>query len=264
MEAINLAANRPTLRVQNLYSGYGGIDIVKNLSFEARPGEILAVIGPNGCGKTTLLKTLARLLRYRGSIVLDGLEISAYSRKNLARKMALLAQSSGVYFPFSVHDTAALGRYPHSRSLFRGLSPGDGEIIHRVLERLELAEVKDRMINELSGGQLQRVFLARALIQDPDIILLDEPTNHLDLKHQVELLEYLSLWAKESMRTVIAVLHDLNLARRYAGSVILMNNGGLVSSGACETVLSGAVLKEIYGIDIRGFMLESLGKWRKE
>ena len=257
MEVKNLA-------VQNLYSGYGKTDILKDLSFEAQQGEVLAVIGPNGCGKTTLLKTLGRLLPHRGSITIDGRELSSFSRKSLARKIALLAQSSGVYFPFSVHDTAALGRYPHSRSLFKGLSRGDEEIVRRVLDRLELGEAKDRLINELSGGQLQRVFLARALIQDPDIILLDEPTNHLDLKHQVELLEYLSLWAKENRRIVIAVLHDLNLARRYADTAILMHNGVLVSSGACEQVLSGNVLKEIYGIDIRAFMLESLRMWEQK
>ena len=146
--------------------------------------------------------------------------------------------------------------------MFKGLSPEDEEIINHVLEKLQLGEVKHRLINELSGGQLQRVFLARALIQDPGIILLDEPTNHLDLKHQVELLEYLSLWAKEKKRTVIAVLHDLNLARRYADTAILMNNGVLVSSGVCEPVLSGNMLKEVYGIDIHAFMLESLQMWQ--
>ena len=261
MEAKKQAAGVTAFRVQNLCGGYGGPDIVKNLSFEVKRGEILAVIGPNGCGKTTLLKILAHLLPYRGSVTLDGRELSSFSRKSLARKMALLAQSSGIYFPFSVYDTAALGRYPHSRSLFNGLSPEDGKIIRGILERLELIDVKDRLINELSGGQLQRVFLARALIQDPDIILLDEPTNHLDLKHQVELLEYLSHWARDSGRTVVAVLHDLNLARRYAGAAILMHGGAIVSSGACENVLSGGALKETYGIDIRAFMLETLRSW---
>jgi iron complex transport system ATP-binding protein len=257
METKNLA-------VHNLYSGYGRTDILKNISFEARQGEILAVTGPNGCGKSTLLKTLARLLPYRGSILLEGQDISSLSRKSLARKIAFLTQDSGIYFPFSVYDTAALGRFPHSRSLLKGLSAEDEKIISHVLDRLELREIKDRLINELSGGQLQRVFLARALIQDPDIILLDEPTNHLDLKHQVELLSYLSLWAKENKRTVIAVLHDLNLARRYADTAALLYNGTLVSIGKCESVLSGNMLTEIYGIDIRAFMLESLQMWRKE
>ena len=250
------------LEVENLYSGYNGIDIIKDINLHARRGEILAVIGPNGCGKTTLLKTLARLLPYRGSITLEGTEISRLSRKNLAQKTALLAQASGVYFPYSVYDTVALGRFSHSTSFLKGLTAEDGEIIRRILLRLELWDVKDRRINELSGGQLQRVFLARTLVQNPCLILLDEPTNHLDLKHQVEILEYLSLWAKENHRSVIAVLHDLNLARRFADTAALMCQGVLVSFGNCDSVLSGDVLKETYGIDIRAFMLESLQKWQ--
>ena len=251
------------LEVKNLFSGYNGVDVIKDISLKACRGEILAVVGPNGCGKTTFLKTLARLLPYRGSISLDGREISGFSRKNLAQKAALLGQSSGVYFPYSVYDTAALGRFPHSTSVLKGLSAEDEEIIRRVLLRLELWDDRKKLINELSGGQLQRVFLARTLIQDPDLVLLDEPTNHLDLKHQVELLDYLSLWAKEQNRAVIAVLHDLNLARRFAHSATLICRGLLVSSGNCDTVLSGELLKECYGLDIRTFMLESLEKWKK-
>jgi iron complex transport system ATP-binding protein len=249
------------LDVKNLFSGYGGIDIIKDISFSVRRGEVLAVIGPNGSGKTTLLKTLNRLLPYRGSIILEGREISTLSKKKLAQKTGLLAQSMGIYFPYSVYDTAALGRYPHSVSFLKGLSASDNEIIQEILEKLELWDVKDKLINELSGGQLQRVFLARTLIQNPDLILLDEPTNHLDLKHQVELLEYLSRWAKENNRSVIAVLHDLNLTRRFADTAILLDKGITVSGGKCDSVLSGEVLHTAYGIDIERFMLDSLKKW---
>jgi iron complex transport system ATP-binding protein len=118
------------------------------------------------------------------------------------------------------------------------------------------------MIDELSGGQTQRVFLARTLVQDPAVILLDEPTNHLDLKHQVELLEYLTRWAKDNGRVVIAVLHELNMARRFADSALLINHGVIAASGKCETVLAGETLKEAYGMDIKTFMLESLEMWR--
>lgn len=250
------------LEIKNLYAGYNGTDILKDISLTARRGEILAIVGPNGCGKTTLLKAIMRLLPCRGSLRLEGEEISSLSRKNLARKSALLGQTSGVYFPYTVYDTAALGRYPYAVSILKGLSKEDQAIIAAVLEGLELWDLKDRLINELSGGQLQRVFLARTLIQDPDLILLDEPTNHLDLKHQVELLEYLLQWVKTHNRTVVAVLHDLNLARRYADEAVLLAGGALVSSGKSEEVLSGETLKEIYGMDIRGFMLESLEKWK--
>ena len=251
------------LEIKNLFCGYDGIDIVKNVSLSVKPGEILAVIGPNGCGKTTMLKTIVRLLPYRGSITLEEKEISKFSRKNLATKVTLLAQSSGIYFPYTVYDTVALGRYSHSSSLLKSLSVQDKEIIEKVLTHLELLDVKDRFINELSGGQLQRVFLARTLVQDPNLILLDEPTNHLDLKHQIELLEYISLWVKEKNRAVVAVLHDLNLARRFADRAALLCDGVLVSLDKCESVLSGEILKNSYGIDIKAFMLESLEKWQE-
>ncbi|MCL2479358.1 MAG: ABC transporter ATP-binding protein [Treponema sp.] len=251
------------LEVKNLYSGYNGTDIIRDISFQARGAEILAIIGPNGCGKTTLLKTLAKLLPYRGSVTLDQAEISAIPRKKLARKIALLVQTNGIYFPYSVYDTAALGRYSHSSSMFKNLNADDQEIIRGVLEKLGLWDIRDKMINELSGGQLQRVFLARTLVQNPDLILLDEPTNHLDLKHQIELLEYLSRWARENQRAVIAVLHDLNLANSFADNAILMAEGRLISYGKCSAVLSGGLLQEIYGLDIRSFMIDSLEKWKK-
>ena len=250
------------LEAKNLFSGYIGVDVIKDISFSVRRGEILAVIGPNGCGKTTLLKTLARLLPYRGNITLEGREISGFSRKALAKKTALLSQTVGIYFPFNVYDTVAMGRFPHSSSFLKSLSSEDKKIIGGELEKLELLDLKDRLINELSGGQLQRVFLARALIQGPDLILLDEPTNHLDLKYQVELLEYLSAWAKNNNRAVIAVLHDLNLCRHFADTVLLLKQGVAVSFGQCNSVLSDEILYEAYGIDIKGFMLDSLEKWQ--
>jgi iron complex transport system ATP-binding protein len=161
-----------------------------------------------------------------------------------------------------VYDTVALGRYAYLEGFLRDLSERDVEIVEAAINRLGLEGVKDRMINELSGGQLQRVFLARTLAQDPDIILLDEPTNHLDLKHQVELLQYLISWARESNKTVIGVLHDLNLARSFSDTTAIMSEGKLVSRGNPEMVLNGAVLKAVYDMDIRSFMLESLENWR--
>jgi iron complex transport system ATP-binding protein len=250
------------LEIKNLYTGYGGVDVVHDISLKAERGKVLTIVGPNGCGKTTLLKAAARLLPYRGAIILEGKELGSFSRKTLAKKIALMGQSSQIYFPYSVYDTVALGRYPYSEGFLKSLAKDDEEIIDRILAQLELVEVKDRMITELSGGQLQRVFLARTLAQNPELILLDEPTNHLDLKHQVELLDYLSKWAKENNKAVAAVLHDLNLARRFGDTAALMCGGKLIASGKPETVLNGETLKEIYGIDVKAFMLESLAKWQ--
>jgi len=250
------------IEVKDIYAGYGYGDVIKGISFRAEPGENLCILGPNGCGKSTLLKTIARIIRYRGKITLEGRDIAVLSRKELAKKIALLGQSAQVYFPYTVYETVSLGRYAYAEGFFKNLSDEDKTIIEDTLKELDLWSIKDRIIDELSGGQLQRVFLARTLVQDPGLVLLDEPTNHLDLKHQVELLEYLSLWAKENHRTIIAVLHDLNLAHRFADTAALMKQGELVSFGACETVLAGKTLEEVYGLDIRAFMLESLERWR--
>ena len=269
------------IEARDIYAGYGYGDVIKGISFKAERGEKLCILGPNGCGKTTLLKTIARIIRYRGKITLEGAvpagssagpagrrfpsgyaDIADLPRKELAKKIALLGQSAQVYFPYTVYETVSLGRYAYAEGFFKNLSDEDKAIIEGMLKKLDLWNSKDRIIDELSGGQLQRVFLARTLVQDPDLILLDEPTNHLDLKHQVELLEYISLWAKENSRTVIAVLHDLNLARRFADTAALMKDGELVSFGTCESVLTGKKLEEVYGLDIRAFMLESLKKWQ--
>jgi iron complex transport system ATP-binding protein len=250
------------LEIQNLYTGYNGIDIVHDINLTAKRGEVLTIIGPNGCGKTTLLKAIARLLPYRGTITLDGKELSGFSRKALAQKIALMGQSAQIYFPYSVYDTVSLGRYPYSGGFLKSISREDDEIINQVIERLELSDVRDRMITELSGGQFQRVLLARTLAQDPELILLDEPTNHLDLKHQVELLDYLSNWAQENSKAVVAVLHDLNLARRFGHSAALMCGGALISAGKPETVLNSDTLQAAYGIDIKAFMVESLERWK--
>ncbi|MDR0718806.1 MAG: ABC transporter ATP-binding protein [Treponema sp.] len=249
------------LEIKNLFAGYGGGDVIKDITLKAFPGEILTIAGPNGCGKTTLLKAIARLLPFRGLVTLDGRDIHSFSRKALAQKAALLGQSTQIYFSYSVFDTVSLGRYPYSRSFLKGLTKNDREIVENVLLQLGLTDVKDRMITELSGGQLQRVFLARTLAQEPEFILLDEPTNHLDLTHQIELLSYLSYWAEKNNKTVIAVLHDLNLARRFGNSAALMSRGALVSWGKPEDVLTGDILEEVYGLNIKGFMLESLKKW---
>jgi iron complex transport system ATP-binding protein len=251
------------IRVEGLCSGYGGGDIVNGISFNAVRGETLCVVGPNGCGKSTLLKTLINALPYRGSISLDGQELSTFSRKRLAAKAALLGQLHEPCFSYTVRDTIALGRYVHAKGWFKTLSAGDEEVIADCIARLQLNAIATRRIDELSGGQLQRVFLGRALAQAPDIILLDEPTNHLDLKHQVELLNFIKIWAKERGKTAVAVLHDLNLVRFYADRVMVMHNGRIAAYGTPAEALEHAALNAVYEIDVRRFMLESLGKWQE-
>lgn len=250
------------LEINKLYSGYNGIDIIKDISVNINKGENLCIIGPNGCGKSTLLKTIANIIDYRGNIKIDNLEVSSLKRKELAKKIGLMSQISQIYFPYSVYDAVSIGRYAYNDNLF-GVSKKDKDIILDCIDKVGLIDYKDKMINELSGGQLQRVFLARVFAQDPDIILLDEPTNHLDLKHQIELLENLNKWTKENNKVVIAVLHDLNLVQYIADNVLLLSDGMLIKYGKLNEVLNNDVLKQVYGLDIKEFMINILKKWEQ-
>lgn len=250
------------LEINKLYSGYNGIDIIKDINVNINKGENLCIIGPNGCGKSTLLKTIANIIDYRGNIKIDNLEVSSLKRKELAKKIGLMSQISQIYFTYSVYDAVSIGRYAYNDNLF-GISKKDKDIILDCIDKVGLIDYKDKMINELSGGQLQRVFLARVFAQDPDIILLDEPTNHLDLKHQIELLENLNKWTKENNKIVIAVLHDLNLVQYIADNVLLLSDGMLIKYGKVDEVLNNDVLKQVYGLDIKEFMINILKKWEQ-
>ncbi|MCL2441413.1 MAG: ABC transporter ATP-binding protein [Treponema sp.] len=249
------------LEVKNLFAGYGGDDVIFDINFNVNEGESLCVLGPNGCGKSTLLKSIIRLIDYRGSILMNNTDISAIPRKKLAKKIALLSQSAQVYFPYTIYETAAMGRYAYSENIFSNLSAKNKDIIENILKKLDIWDIKDRLIDELSGGTLQRVFLARTLIQTPDLILLDEPANHLDLKHQIELLEFIKTWVTDNNKMLIGVFHDLNMARLFGDTAIVMNNGKIAANGKINDVLNSGILSDVYGIDIRKFMKEALEKW---
>ena len=236
------------LEIKEVRCGYDNKEIVKGVSFNVERGNNLCIVGPNGCGKSTLLKSIANLLEYKGNIKLDSKE--------------LMTQASNIYFPYTVYETVALGRYAHLKGLFSRINKEDDEIILNSIANVGLMDIKDKLISELSGGQLQRVYLARAFAQDPDVILLDEPTNHLDLKCQIEILDYLNKWTKENNKIVVAVLHDLNLVQTFGEKVVMMNNGKIISSGTPKEVLSGETLKEVYGVDVKGFMIDALEKWK--
>ena len=250
------------LKVRNLYCGYDGKDVIKDFNIDITRGQNVSIVGPNGCGKSTLLKAMVSLIDYKGNIFLDGKEVKSIKRKELAKKVALMSQNSQIYFPYTVYETVALGRYAHIDGVFARLSKKDEEIILNCLSNVGILDLKDKLINELSGGQLQRVYLARVFAQEPDVILLDEPTNHLDLKCQIEILEHINKWTKENQKTVIGVLHDLNLVQMFSDDVIMLSEGHIVSKGKKKDVLSEDKLKEVYGVDIKKFMINALEKWR--
>ena len=249
------------LEIKNLYTGYDNKEIIKNINFNVKRGENLCIVGPNGCGKSTLLKSIANILEYKGSIKIDGKEVNTLSRLELAKKIGLMSQMTQMYFPYTVYDTVALGRYAYSKGAFARLSDEDMEIIVDSMKKVGVYELKDKMITQLSGGQLQRVFLARVFAQNPDVILLDEPTNHLDFKHQIELLENLTQWVKDNNKIVVGVLHDLNLVQYFADKVLILKDGSEADYGLPKDVFSRSTLNEVYGIDIKKFMTNILEKW---
>ena len=247
------------LEITDLYCGYGADDVLHGISLQAAAGEFFCIAGPNGCGKSTLLKAIARLLPFRGSITINGKETAAFSRKELARHIAILAQASPLYFPYTVYDTVLMGRYAHRKGWFGSFENSDKAAVENVLVTLGLDTLREESISELSGGQLQLVFLARTLVQEPRIIILDEPTSHLDLKNQITLLDHLAAWVKTGERTIIAVFHDLNLARRYSTAAALMAEGKIAARGLAAEIFSGSILAEVYGLDIETITVHGLG-----
>ncbi|MCL2375824.1 MAG: ABC transporter ATP-binding protein [Defluviitaleaceae bacterium] len=250
------------LKLIDVCAGYNGIDVVKSLSLEVQKGESLAIVGPNGCGKSTLLKAICGLLSFRGTVEIDGQSTAAMKPRQLAAKVAMLGQISPVYFSYSVYDVVMMGRYLHMGGLLGAPSRMDKDFVEKCLTTVKLWDERDKSINALSGGQLQRVFLARTLAQDPQVILLDEPTNHLDLKFQLELIDYLKNWAKEQSRSVIGVLHDINLAMRLSDNIMLMKAGEIAAMGKIGDVVSVAALEEVYEMDVASAMRETFALWK--
>ena len=250
------------LTLNNVSAGYNGIDVIKNITLNVKFNENLSIIGPNGCGKTTLLKAIANLLPSKGDIEIDGKSVKKMKHREISLKIAMLSQTPTIYFSYSVFETVMMGRYLHIKDRFFGLpSEEDKAYVMRCLEAVNLTEEKDREITTLSGGQLQRVFLARTLAQEPAIILLDEPTNHLDLKYQIEIIEYLKEWATGNNRVIIGVLHDINLAMRLSDNIMVMKNGEIQACGKTHEVITDNLLENVYEIDVAQYMRESLKKW---
>lgn len=250
------------IEVSGLYCGYDKTDVIYDVNFKVKENESLCVIGPNGCGKTTLMRALIGLLSYRGEIKIFGKNIQDMKRKEISSKVALLSQISGISFDYSVYETVALGRYiSSSKKIFQEETKLEKEKVLSYIEQVGLLSIKDKPITQLSGGQLQRVMLARTLAQEPSVILLDEPTNHLDLKYQIALIEYLKEWASKPQHCIIGVMHDLNLAMQLADKVLLLGDGKVCAFDSSKKVLKSEKLKTVFQTDIKAYMQKSLNMW---
>jgi len=237
-----------TLRAEGVRLGYADRTVVEDLDLGIEPGRITAIVGANACGKSTVLRALSRLLLPgAGQVVLDGADIHRQPTKVVARTLGLLPQSPTAPEGIAVGDLVARGRSPHQRMLSRW-SAADDLAVAQALELTGTGDLVDRAVDELSGGQRQRVWIAMALAQQTDILLLDEPTTFLDISHQVEVLDLLTDLNATRGTTVVMVLHDLNLAARYADRLIAMAGGRIVASGAPHDVLTAEVVHAVFGM----------------
>lgn len=249
--AVSAIGQRQRLHASDLQLAYGDRVIVDGLDFDVVDGTITAVIGPNGCGKSTLLRALGRLLHpKRGSVLLDGKQIHKMSTKEVAKVLGVLPQSPVAPDGLTVADLVARGRHPH-QSWYRQWSSDDESAVAEALGMTGIEDLADRTLDELSGGQRQRAWLSMALAQGTDLLLLDEPTTYLDLSHQVDVLELVGRLHDESGRTVVMVLHDLNLAARYADRLVAMKGGAIVAEGEPGEVLTEELLAEVFELNAR-------------
>ncbi|QDQ27203.1 ABC transporter ATP-binding protein [Chitinimonas arctica] len=236
------------LTASKLRLAYGQQTICDGLDLSIPDGSFTVIVGPNGCGKSTLLRSLCRLLPPKaGQICLDGKDIHRYPAKQIARELGLLPQSAVAPDGISVLDLVSRGRYPH-QSLFKQWSRADEEAVTQAMAATGVAALAERSVGELSGGQRQRVFVAMALAQQTPLLLLDEPTTYLDIAHQIELLDLFRQLRETAGRTLIAVLHDLNHACRYATHLVAMREGRIVAQGAPREVITAALVEEVFGL----------------
>lgn len=237
------------LSAQDVHLAYDGKVVVKGFDLEVPDGQVTTIVGPNACGKSTLLRALSRLLRpTKGQVLLDGEQIHRLPTKDVAKRLGLLPQSPISPDGILVVDLVARGRTPH-QSLFQQWSEEDERAVRAALTDTRCLELADRAVDELSGGQRQRVWIAMALAQETDLLLLDEPTTFLDITHQIEVLDLVRRLNEESGRTIVVVLHDLNLACRYAHHIVAMRDGELVTAGPPTDVITAETVREVFGLE---------------
>ncbi|GIJ49938.1 ABC transporter [Virgisporangium aliadipatigenens] len=225
--------------------------VAKELTVAIPDNSFTVIVGPNACGKSTLLRALSRMLKPRkGSVFLDGAELSQFKSKELARRLGLLPQSSIAPDGITVLDLVARGRYPHQK-LWRQWSREDERVVAESMAQTGVSELAERSVDELSGGQRQRVWLAMALAQQTELLLLDEPTTFLDITHQIEVLDLCADLRESGDRTLVAVLHDLNQACRYATHLIAMRDGAIVAEGAPGDIVDADLVRDVFGLESR-------------
>lgn len=250
------------LEVENLSVHYGTQTILKNINFSLGENHWLMVVGPNGAGKSTLINAISQYTDYTGVVRYLGKDLGTYKPRELAQNLGVLSQKHSVGFSFTVGEVVRLGRYAHAPGIFSQKSGQDEEKVQNALELTGLTNLINQSVLTLSGGELQRTFLAQVLAQDPKLLLLDEPSNHLDLVYQKQIFELVRRWLREEKRAAISVVHDLSLAKAYGTHALLLDKGGEVAKGEIEKVFSPEHLDAAYSMDVYAWMNKMLNQWR--
>ena len=244
------------IKAQNISVSINEKEIVHSISLDIPEGKVTAIIGPNGCGKSTTLKALSRILPYKGSVTFKGQEMSTLSQREFAKCLAILTQSPQAPSDLTVNDLVEMGRFPHRGFLGRA-GKDDKEHVEWALEQTGVKEMRYRLLNTLSGGERQRAWIAMALAQRPEVLLLDEPTTYLDICHQLEIMQLIGRLNQELGLTVVMVVHDLNHAIMYADHVVVVKAGQLVTSGAPREIITADLLAEVFRVKADEFVLSN-------
>lgn len=238
-----------TLSTQSLTLGYGDYIVLKDINVKIPKNKITILVGSNGCGKSTLLKTMARLLKpISGKVMLGDLSVFDKSSKDIAKELAILTQSPSAPEDLTIFNLVKQGRYPYQK-WFSQWTKEDERIVDYALEKTGLMELKHKKISDLSGGQRQRAWIAMTIAQQTDTILLDEPTNHLDIKYKIEVLDLLKNLNQQEQRNIVIVLHDINLAARYADHIIAIKDGNVYAEGEPKEIITEKLIKDVFDIN---------------
>ncbi len=249
------------LVVKDVSVTINGKTIVSNVSFEVGEGQWLMICGPNGAGKSTLVGTISGRYDYEGEINFQGEKLKKMTQRKKAQAIGILEQQYSIGFDYSVEEVVELGRYPHMNGIFKNLTVKDNQIIEEVLELTGLREKRHQSVLTLSGGELQRAFLAQILIQQPDLLILDEPGNHLDLIYEKELFSSLKKWLTQPGKAIISVMHDLSLAKDLGSHALLMKEGTAKIYGPVAQVLTTDQLYPIYHLDVPHYLKKKYKVW---
>lgn len=236
------------IQVTNVSKAYSGKKVVDNVSVTIPKGKITSFIGPNGAGKSSLLSMISRLIsKDSGEIMIEGKEVSQWKSGDLAKKISILKQSNQISLRLTVRELVSFGRFPYSQGR---LTPEDQKYIDEAIRYMELGDMQDKYLHQLSGGQTQRAYIAMVIAQNTDYILLDEPLNNLDMKHSVQIMKILKKLVAELDKTIVIVIHDINFASCYSDYIVALKDGKIENEGSTDKIIKSSVLRGIYDMDI--------------